>query len=550
MYLTRSGKIPTKERPDTDKIYLIYQFFVHGDEKRNIELRKCLCFNVENPHIDKIFLLNEKIYDKGTLGMESDKIDQRNIGRRIKFNDIFEFVEKEKLNGYIITCNADIFLDTTVKNLRTSKMSTKKHVLTQLRFDYTNKRLGKCKLFGPRADSQDTWIFHSKYNPYKDRKIFNFMFGKPGCDNKLVYLFILIGFEVFNQPYFVKTYHIQESELRNYGCGPLPKPYMLISPNIINQQLTYTKIWGTVGERLKVTHNTTIEAMTKNFSRFMFKDDNIILRDYLKTKLEDDDEFLIPQTDKIGSVLSCVIQMINNGTKGTFFQTGQVQPAHQNAQTKYFWDIMMELQSQSKFNSTGELITFSNAYFESFNKADICMSLSTWDKKFRELMVENKHGIYKGLSDAIKTKRISSSVMNIFNYLHVDPWIEQLNGEKLLIISPYSQEIEKQIKTIKLENLYGFNIFKGCEFAYIKYDSYCTDLQEQIVNNLGDFDIALCDCGIYGPIVANYTCSIGKSAIDIGDILPLYLGLWKASDMTNYKDVMQLYFNKHWKRLI
>jgi len=300
-------------------------------------------------------------------------------------------------------------------------MSTKKQVLTQLRFDYTDSMLGKCKLFGPRADSQDTWIFHSKYNPYREAKIFNFIFGKPGCDNKLVYLFSLIGFEVFNQTYFVKTYHIQNSQARDYGNDMLPKPFMLISPNIMNQQLTSTRIWGTVGERLKVTHNTTIEAMTKNFSRFMFKNDNLILRDYLKTKIEDDDAFLIPQTDKMGSLLSCVLQMINNVTKETFFQTGQVQPEYQNNQTKHFWTIMMGLREKTNFNNMGDLITFSNTYFAAFNKADMCMGFSTWDQKFRELMVENKHGIYRAFSDAIKTKRISSSVMNIFNHLHFDP---------------------------------------------------------------------------------------------------------------------------------
>ena len=545
MYLTRSGKIPTKEKPDTDKIYLIYQFFVHSDKKRNIELRKCLRFNVKNPYIDKIFLLNEKIYGE-ELGIKSDKIDQRNIGNRIKFKDIFEFVETEKLNGYIITCNADIFLDKTVKNLRTSKMSTKKQVLTQLRFDYTTQ-LGKCKMFGPRADSQDTWIFHSNYNPHKEAKIFNFMFGKPGCDNKVVYLFSLIGFEVFNQPYFVKTYHIQESQARDYGSGTLPHPYMLISPNVTNQQLTHTEIWGTVGHRLKITHKTTIGSMTLNFSRFMFKNDNVTLRDYLKTKIENDDEFFIPQTCQ-GALLSCVVQMVNNLSEGSFFQTGQVHPKYQNAQTKYFWDMMIDLQGKSKINNLGDLIVFSNAYCDTFNKAELSMGFSVWDQKFRELMVENKHGIYRGFFDAIKTKWISSSVLNIFNHLH-DPWIKQLNGLKIVIISINSQEIEQQIKTTKLKNLYNYDVFAGCEFVYIKFETWCTNLQEQIVDNLGDFDVALCDCGIYGSSVASYTCSIGKSALDIGDILPLYFGLWKPSDMKTHKEVIQLYLNEHWKRL-
>jgi len=188
MYLSKSGRIYTKEKADTQPIYLIYQYFVHREASRNKELQDCLRKNVENPHITKIYLLNEKIYDKKELGIDSSKIEQINIVNRIKFKDIFNFVEKESLKGYIVTCNADIFFDKTIDNLRKSTMSTKKQLLAQLRFDYTNKQLGKCKLFGPRADSQDAWIWHSNFNPNKEEKIFNIMFGKPGCDNQLDWL--------------------------------------------------------------------------------------------------------------------------------------------------------------------------------------------------------------------------------------------------------------------------------------------------------------------------------------------------------------------------
>ena len=171
MYLSKSGRIYTKERADTQPIYLIYQYFVHHEASRNKELQDCLRKNVENPHITKIYLLNEKIYDKKELGIDSSKIEQRNIVSRIKFKDVFNFVEKESLKGYIVTCNADIFFDKTIDNLRKSTMSTKKQLLAQLRFDYTNKQLGKCKLFGPRADSQDAWIWHSNFNPNKEEII-------------------------------------------------------------------------------------------------------------------------------------------------------------------------------------------------------------------------------------------------------------------------------------------------------------------------------------------------------------------------------------------
>ena len=92
-----------------DKIFLIYQYFLHGEEERRKEIAECLKRNVENPLIERIILLNERIYTRKELGVKSGKIKQIDIKERLKFSHIFEYVEKEKLNGYIITCNADIF---------------------------------------------------------------------------------------------------------------------------------------------------------------------------------------------------------------------------------------------------------------------------------------------------------------------------------------------------------------------------------------------------------------------------------------------------------
>ena len=74
--------------------------------------------------------------------------------------------------------------------------------------------------------------------------------------------------------------------------------------------------------------------------------------------------------------------------------------------------------------------------------------------------------------------------------------------------------------------------------------------KHRLYHKLGDFDIALCGCGVYGAIVSNYVYGIGKSAIDIGDILPLYFGLWTNSDMKSNKEIIQLYLNSNWKKTI
>ena len=165
-------------------------------------------------------------------------------------------------------------------------------------------------------------------------------------------------------------------------------------------------------------------------------------------------------------------------------------------------------------------------------------------------MTENKQDFYRGFFDSIKHKQwISNTVTNIFTHLYLNPWIKQLNRQKLLIISPYADDIKNQINTIKLKNLYNFDIFADCEFCFIKFKIWNTQIQEQIVNELGNFDIALCDCGLFGSLVSNYIYGIGKSVIDVGDILPLYFGLWKSSDMGDNKDIIQLYLNQSWKRI-
>ena len=94
------------------------------------------------------------------------------------------------------------------------------------------KNLNDCKIFGPRNDSQDTWIFHSKFLP-SDKQIIrtNFLLGKAGCDNAIAYLFNDFGFIVFNEPYVIRTYHYHLSQIRNYtAIDKINPPYLLIKP--------------------------------------------------------------------------------------------------------------------------------------------------------------------------------------------------------------------------------------------------------------------------------------------------------------------------------
>jgi hypothetical protein len=73
-----------------------------------------------------------------------------------------------------------------------------------------------------RFDSQDTWILHSNFAVQEQHtKLFDFAFGKPGCDNKIVYLMDVLGYEIINDPKLIKTYHYHTEKTRNFR-GKIP----------------------------------------------------------------------------------------------------------------------------------------------------------------------------------------------------------------------------------------------------------------------------------------------------------------------------------------
>ena len=73
--------------------------------------------------------------------------------------------------------------------------------------------------------SQDTWIYHSKYQP--DKTIINkcdYGFGQPGCDNKIAYVITQHGYICYNEPWNIKSYHNHKTQVRNYTIKDIVSP--------------------------------------------------------------------------------------------------------------------------------------------------------------------------------------------------------------------------------------------------------------------------------------------------------------------------------------
>lgn len=224
---------------DKEPIYLIYQYFLPKTEKRRKEVQEALTRNIANTHISKIHLLCERHYTDEELGLSipTDKIVQEVIGRRMLFRDVFTFVEKYELCGYIMTANADIFFDDSISKLHGTDLSVSKKLISLLRWEYRGENnLNDCKLYGPSEKSQDTWIFHSNFSPKiprNMRSLFDTYFGQPGCDNRILYAFWKGGYHINNDPMMFKTYHCHDDDNpRNYVLPRIHKPYVYVIPEI------------------------------------------------------------------------------------------------------------------------------------------------------------------------------------------------------------------------------------------------------------------------------------------------------------------------------
>ena len=301
--ILQSKQLLTSDTISDNKIHIISQFFIPNDSYRLKEIQYALKQNITNKYIHHIHLLNEKIYNSKELGIESDKIIQTNIHKRLTFQDVFTYVRNQNITGYIVMINSDICFNHSIKNLLRSYMSKNKQVCCLLRYEYNKQEPSKSNIFGPRYDSQDTWIIHSNQMiPPISEKIFSFEFGKPGCDNKLIYLFSILGYEIFNDPKTIQTYHIHSSKQRNYSIRNAVKlPVGVIIPYGFNIE--------DMKQKLGIDLRKYI-SWSNNFENISF-DNNNMLRTYIINKFEQNQHFIIPRVSGIENNVAVFSRVIH-----------------------------------------------------------------------------------------------------------------------------------------------------------------------------------------------------------------------------------------------
>jgi hypothetical protein len=504
-------------------IILIQQFYIDGNAERHAENKKCLFYNFHNKAISKIILLNEKMYSNEELGVNSSKIVQVVTGKRLSYKDAMEYVSLNNVKGYLMLANTDIFFDRSVVNVMRSGLATTRKMFCQLRFEYDgDTNLSNCRIFGPRHDSQDTWIWHSNMKTTKaQRKIIDIPLGTPGCDNKVVYLFNLLGFICHNEPHLIKTYHYHKSQIRNYNKNSkkAEPPYYTIFP---------------------ILDKTDIADAHHSFDIIR---ENHSLRKYVSDKMTSGKPFIIPRIAGVENNLAMMgVISIQDGK----IPPNLVEPINRSLP-------IMKKNAGIQISNAQSMCDYSQRYMSAFHKSEKYFWWEPWSN-----VVKHIARSFDFVTTNFQKPKFDALALDIFHSIASDPWTLALRGKRVLIISPFAESFKEKVSI--REKIYGIDLFPECELLFIKppqtqgtnpsreFDVELKEFVGELEKIKDTFDIALCSCGGYGNLVCSELFDMGKSAIYVGGVLQMYFGVYGARWLRERPDVMRLYMNEHWSR--
>lgn len=517
-----SKKTNTMNEIEEGKINIFQQFYINNVKERYEEIKKSLLYNCNNNNIDKIYLLNERIYSSSELGVDSDKIIQIVINKRMTYYDIIDYVNKNNINGYIVISNSDIFFDKTILNIKKCNVIKDKKVYCLNRFDFNNHNNNllslKLDLEG-RPDCQDVWIYHSSYNNILNYKnIFDIELGTPGCDNKVLYLFKILGMNCYNEPELIRTYHYHRVQTRNYDFNTKRPPY------------PYYGIYPV----LKSDYN----HKDNKFNKFDFVDENLKIKNYIDFTINNNKNFIIPLISIPYSNLAFAGVLLNNNPSIINYE--KIKNDLTFLKNKFF-----------NLNNEEEIKRYSRIYLESFNICDTYCLWEPWSYNYTE--TNNSH--YFIQKNFIKKDYLWANALNTYLNIKFNPWTLSLKNKKILIISEHNKLIEKIIDNRK--NIYGIDIFPSCNFIFIdiiknenvNFVDILKKYFTEIESKKDFFDIAFLSVEGLSNLFLPFLLEIKKSGIVLDNILYKMFGIYDEKFEKENIDIINIYKNEFWQKI-
>ena len=185
---------------------------------------------------------------------------------------------------------------------------------------------------------------------------------------------------------------------------------------------------------------------------------------------------------------------------------------------------------------------------EAFFNADIitCWYQPPYEKK----MIKE----YSGENTVCTTQHILEPIYSQIK------WIHALEGKRVLVVSPFSKTIEKQVP--KLDKVYPSRLWPNVEIKTVTsvwYDNMVAkdsrfanwfealEYMKSEINKI-DYDIALLGCGTFGTPLVDYIKQTGKQAIYMGGVIQMLFGI-RGNRWDNDGNKYSGLYNDYWTRL-
>ncbi len=524
---------PARVHPqETGDIVLIQQFYVAPNRERHAENVECLRRNIENDAIDRIVLLNEREYSPYELGIGASipgKLIQEVIGHRLTYADAARYARGQ--NVFVVLSNADIFFDASVANVRRSGLKTGRRVLCQLRYEFEpGKPLDRCMPFGASSgficqpNSQDTWIWHSGHSvPDELEGAFSLALGTPGCDNAVAHRFGLAGFERLNLPGWVRTYHYHASDMRSHHKRPdltCEPPHQLIIPSYDH------------------THPVTLR--TKSMDSIT---GNKLLAQIIEREKAAGRPFLLPRVAGIENDVAAL---------GAELEQNEFLPPDRKRVLRRARSIMKK-HAGVRLDTDAAIMNYSRQYMSAMHQSTAYFTWAPWGNVARHYAMS-----FTFVETNFQKTQLDAGVLDVFDAVWAEPWTHALRGQRILIVSAFSETIRRQIETGARP--YPVDLFPECTFVFItppqtqganpgrSFEAERQTLVGSVREVLDTFDVALCACGGYGNPLCADIYRMGKSAIYVGGVLQMYFGVLGSRWERERPEIVKAYVNENWVR--
>ena len=559
------------------RIVLVQQFFVSRDAARRKEIQFALLKNATNALVDKVFLLNERVYASWELGAAaaaapSPKIEQVLLATpaRLTYADALRFA-RERADvldrDFVALANADIYTDASLALLRRSRFARRepRAVLALARHELQHaRRFAATQGVFPRFDSQDLWIFRARdlrALPEHLLALFDFPLGVPGCDNKLLYLLHLLRFRVFNTPLEIRAVHCHASLERDYLKRPssvptIPPPYGFCAPHGIARPA----LAPSFGIALFPPPPAAAAAAAAADSAF--EADNRVLRSYLLAQRARGRAVLVPALHH--DALWRLQHLLAQPQPLAQHVRVEIQEIVYHLHTEHglvldsVEDVDAQLDLEKIAFAHSELFAVRETFLHDRQwVSDLALRFADLDRPAAALSGFEMVSENNNTPPAPRRALLQCSVMEAYHYnvlIPSEPWTYALRGLRLLVVLGGTGIEVAQLQqqwTRRAELFRGSDLFPDCVLAAALCPSRAQMLhddgfREQLDAVRDLYDVALVSAEIWGNAVCGYIFdSHGRSAIHVGPALALMLGV-VASAAQQRPDLLRLYRSDAW----